>query len=48
MTQHDISIEKTALTGLFSQPNAIAELLQSLLNQVLQAQMDEHLNANKH
>jgi hypothetical protein len=48
MTHQDISIEKATLAGLFSQPNAIAELLQSLLNQVLQSQMDEHLNANKH
>lgn len=45
MANYDVKLNKQQLVGLLTENNVIAELLESVLNQVLDAQMTEHLGA---
>lgn len=45
MTKHNVSIEPSVLAGLLSNPAGLGELVQGVLNEILQAQMSQHLNA---
>ena len=48
MADYDIKLKKEDLVALLSENDAIADLLGTVLNQVLEAQMTEHLGADKH
>lgn len=48
MADYNIKLNKDALVGLLTENEAIADLLQSILNQVLEAQMTEHLGAERY
>jgi len=45
MAQYQITIDKKLLHQLFSNDDALASLVQEILNQILQAQVAEHLGA---
>ena len=45
MADYDIKLKKENVLGLLTENNGFAELLTGVLNQVLQAQMTEHLGA---
>jgi len=48
MADYDIKLQKEDLLALLSKNDALADLLSAVLNQVLEAQMTDHLGANKH
>ncbi len=45
MTEYDIKLNANTLSNLLSESNGLAQLLEPILNQVLQAQASEQLNA---
>ena len=48
MTDYDIKLKKDNLVALLSNNDAISGLLESVLNQVLESQMSEHLGAERY
>ncbi len=48
MADYDIKLKKADLVALLSENDAVADLLGVVLNQVLEAQMTEHLGVDKH
>lgn len=48
MAQYDIKLEETDLLGLLSDSEQFKELIESGLNQVLDAQMTEHLGVENY
>lgn len=48
MTKHDVSIEPAVLAGLLNNPEGLGQLVQGVLNEILQAQMSQHLNAERY
>lgn len=48
MAGYDVNVEKELLAGLLSEPNGLAKLIETVLNQILEAQMVESLGADKH
>ncbi len=48
MTDYDIKLKKDNLIALMSENNAMATLVESVLNQVLEAQMTDHLGAERY
>ncbi|MGL4766954.1 MAG: transposase [Formosimonas sp.] len=48
MTQHNVSIETAHLADLLNSPSGLSKLLEGLINDVLQAQMSQHLNAGRY
>lgn len=48
MAGYDIKLDKEQLVELLSKNGAMAELVSSVINQVLEAQMSEHLGAERH
>lgn len=45
MTEYDINLKQADLVALFTENDAMANLLETVINQVLEAQMTEHLGA---
>ena len=45
MTEYDIKLNASTLSNLFTDSTGLAQLLEPILNQVLQAQASEQLNA---
>lgn len=45
MTGYDINLKQADLVALFTENNAMAGLLETVINQVLEAKMTEHLGA---
>lgn len=48
MADYDLKLDKEQLVGLLTKNDAMAELISSILTQVLEAQMTEHLGAERH
>lgn len=48
MTQYQVTPDEQTLQQLFSGDSQLAQLLESMLNQVLDAQMSEHLQADRY
>ena len=48
MSEYDVKVSKEELIELLSKNDGLSELLSSVLNQVLEAQMTEHLGAERH
>lgn len=48
MADYDIKLKKEDLVGLLTENEAISGLLESVLNQILEAQMTEHLGAERY
>ena len=48
MTQYDISISREQVAGLLNDTNVLGEMVRDVINQVLQAQMNDHLGAGKY
>lgn len=48
MTEYDIKLSKEQMVALFSNNDAMAQMMTEAVNQVLEAQMDEHLGAARH
>lgn len=48
MNNYDIKLDSKKLIGLLSKKEGIGELLESVLNQVLESQMTEHLGAERY
>jgi len=48
MAGYDINVEKELLSGLLSGRNGLANLVESVLNQILEAQVTETLGADRH
>ena len=48
MTKHNVSIEPAVLANLLSNPNGMAQLVEGVINEILQAQMSQHLNAERY
>lgn len=48
MTEYDIKLSTNTLSNLLADSNGLAQLLQPILNQVLQAQASEQLNAERY
>lgn len=48
MADYDVKLNKDVLVGLLSENEAIAGLLESVINQILDAQMTEHLGAERY
>jgi putative transposase len=48
MSGYDIKIDKEELVALFSKKEALGDLLTTVVNQVLESQMDEHLGAERY
>jgi len=48
MTKHNVSIDPTLLADLLNSPNGMAQLVEGVLNEILQTQMSQHLNADRY
>jgi len=48
MAEYDIKLNRDALVGLLTENDALAGLVESVLNQILEAQMTEHLGAERY
>lgn len=48
MADYDVTLSRTMMPALFDQPNGVAKLVEAVVNQVLEAQMTEHLGAEPH
>ena len=48
MTDYDLKINRTKLLDLLSRDDAMADLVSTVLNQVLEAELTEHLGADRH
>ena len=48
MADYDVTLSEALVPGLLEQPTALARLLETALNQVLEAQMREHLGADRY
>ena len=48
MARYNINVEKELLSGLLSGQNGLANLIESVLNQILEAQVTETLGADRH
>jgi transposase-like protein len=48
MAGYDINVEKELLSGLFGERNGLANLVEAVLNQILEAQVTETLGADRH
>ena len=48
MAQYDIKLDANELVGLLSDNDQFSKLMTSIINQVLEAQMAEHLGAERH
>ncbi len=46
MAEDDVSVARDLLPGLRNEPEGLARLIETILNQILQAQMTEHLGAS--
>ena len=47
MTDYNITVGKDLLPELLSNQNGLAKLIESVLNQILEAQVEESLGADK-
>ena len=48
MTKHNVSIDPALLADLLSSQNGMAQLVEGVLNEILQTQMSQHLNADRY
>jgi putative transposase len=48
MADYDLTVSRSAIPDLLEQPAALSRLVQTILNQVLEAQMSEHLGADRY
>jgi transposase-like protein len=48
MAEYDLTLSRAAIPELLEQPAALGRLAQTILNQVLEAQMSEHLGADRY
>ena len=48
MADYEINVDRDMLPGLPNGPEGLAKLVETVLNQVLEAQMTEHLGAEPH
>ena len=46
MAEYDVSVAQDLLPGLLNEPEGLARLVETVLNQILQAQMSEPLGAS--
>lgn len=48
MADYDLTLSHDAIPALLEQPAALGKLVETILNQVLEAQMREHLSADRY
>jgi putative transposase len=48
MADYDLTLSRAAIPELLEQPEALGKLVETILNQVLEAQMSEHLSADRY
>lgn len=48
MADYDVTVSESLMPSLLERPNALAQLVESALQQVLEAQMTEHLGADRY
>ena len=48
MADYDVKLNRNKLVDLLSRDDAMADLLSSVLNQVLETEIAEHLGAERH
>jgi putative transposase len=48
MADYDISVSDSIMPDLFERPNALSQLVQTVIQQVLEAQFSEHLGADRY
>ena len=48
MAEYDVKLNGKQLLGLLNEGNALSEMVSDIINQVLEAQMSEHLGANRY
>ena len=48
MTEYDIKLKREDMVALLTENNAMSTLVEEVINQVLQAEMTEHLNAERY
>ncbi len=48
MADYEINVSRDLMPGLLNGPEGLAKLLETVLNQVLEAQLTEHLGASPH
>jgi len=48
MNDYDIKLDQEKLVGLLSKKEGLGELVESILNQVLESQMQDHLGAERY
>ncbi len=48
MADYDLTLSRDAIPALLEQPAALGKLVETILNQVLEAQMREHLGADRY
>lgn len=48
MTDYDIKLKKDDMVGLLTENSSLGQLIESVLNQVLEAQLTEHLGAERY
>ena len=48
MADYDITLSRAAIPELLEQPAALGKLVETILNQVLEAQMREHLGVDRY
>lgn len=48
MADYDISVEKDLLPGLLGNQDGLARLVETVLNQILEAQLTQSLGADRH
>ncbi|EQD76671.1 transposase mutator type, partial [mine drainage metagenome] len=48
MADYDVSVGRDLLPGILNGPEGLAKLVETVLNQILEAQMTEHLGAGPH
>ena len=48
MAEYEVSVKRELLKGLLSSRDGLAQLVEEILNQILEAQVSEALGAEKH
>ena len=48
MADYDVTLSESTMPGLLEHPNALAQLVESVIQQVLEAQVAEHLGADRY
>jgi transposase-like protein len=48
VADYDVTLSETLMPDLLERPNALAQLVQTVIQQVLEAQVSEHVGADRY